>query len=117
MKKSASQFLDDLLAGDLFGLPSEASQQEVLEAFTQHFNENYDFTQEEFEQVVRQSKDRLEAAVGVPLTDEQLVALSGGKSEGAKIGIGVGSAVGGSVALGAVGGGIVGAVAFFVVFK
>lgn len=110
MKKSASQFVDDLIAGSLPAIPADATQAESIQSLATQLDAEYSFTQAELEQAMQQSKGRLEAAIGVALTDEQLIALSGGKSESAKIGSYVGGAIGGAGAAGAIGGGIAGAI-------
>ena len=110
MKKSATDFVDDLLDGSFPRPPIGLSQQEAMSALASQIDAAYSFTQEELELAMQQSKVRLEDAIGVALTDEQLAALSGGKSESAKIGSYVGGAIGGAAAAGAIGGGIAGGV-------
>jgi hypothetical protein len=85
-------------------------------AATEAIQANYEFTEQEFNDALSQARPQIESAIGTTLTDEQLAAVAGGKGLTTleKVGIGVGA---GSVGAGAVAGGVVGAVAFFVVFK
>lgn len=101
--KTAPQFVDDLLNGTVEGLSyTDASQltwENTAEAIAQH----YAFSQEELSAALSQSKHRLEEQLGMPLTDEQLETITGGKkklSKGEKAGAIVGGVVGGAAVVG-----------------
>lgn len=77
MKKTASQFVDDLLAGTLPHVPPSATEQAEVAAFAAEIDAHYAFTQAELEAAMSEARGRIEGAIGVAITDEQLVALSG----------------------------------------
>jgi hypothetical protein len=108
MKKTASQFVNDLLAGTLPHVPPSATQQAEVAAFAAEIDAHYAFTQAELEAAMSEARGRIEGAIGVAITDEQLVALSGGKSDAARIGEWVAGTLGIAAAGGAVGGAIAG---------
>jgi hypothetical protein len=114
-KADAGQFVDDLIAGKLAGLEADASTSATWEMASTAISDNYEFTQQELYESMLSARDRLEAAAGIPLTDEQLAALSGGKknlSTGAIVGISAGGVVGGSVIAGSIAGGVLAAIVF-----
>jgi hypothetical protein len=99
MKKSSDEFIHDLLAGHL------SNQQQILVsngllAFEDAIAKEYDVSDESLKRSILNSKQQLESAIGVSLTDEQLSALSGGKTKKEQandIGAGVGGVIGGSL--------------------
>jgi hypothetical protein len=114
-KRDAGQFVDDLIAGKLAGLGVDTQTSATWEMASNAISNNYEFTEQELYETMLSARDRLEAAAGIPLTDEQLAALSGGKeklSTGAIVGISAGSVVGGSVIAGSIAGGVLAAVVF-----
>jgi hypothetical protein len=102
MAKSAEQFIDDLLEGRL------QEQQTLLQnsgtdALEEFLKKQYDSDPEAIREAVMNSRDKLEKAIGMKLTDEQLAGLAGGKSQAesiaGQVGAGVGGAVGGTLAV------------------
>ena len=96
VKRNATDYINDILSANLpfdFKGVDLQSAPKLLEIISEY----YDFTEEEFRLELRRSKGRIEEAIGVPLTDEQLEALSGGKTKltsSDDIAIGGGSAFG-----------------------
>lgn len=114
-RRGASQFVDDLIAGKLAGLEADTSVSVTWEMASNAIGNNYEFTEQELYESMLAARDRLEDAAGIPLTDEQLAALSGGKkklSTGAIVGISAGSLVGGSIIAGEIAGGVLAAIVF-----
>lgn len=102
-KKSANDFVSDFISGDFRNL-AVGDSAEMFKQFQDRVEQDYAFTPEDLKLALTNSRDQLEAALGVPLTDEQLNALAGGKSQGAKdaglyAGGGIAGAVGGGIAL------------------
>lgn len=98
-KKSADQFVEDMLSGALH-IPSEANARLSLHDFTESMRSVYDLNEASCTAAFEKYRDKIGDAIGSPLTDEQLAALSGGKSDKAKkrgetAGIAVGATVGG----------------------
>ena len=114
MKKNADQFVDDLLSGQMPALPP-GSPEETWAEVVKLIDGDYDFSEADLQAALTSSKGRLESVVGVTLTDEQLVALSGGKSSAAQIGRDIGIAFGVVTVGGAVGGAVAGAALYVVV--
>lgn len=90
MKKSSDDLIQELLKGEN---PNFASSQSP-ESIAEYIENNYDITEEQFRQALKDNRGRLEEMIGVPITDEQLEQLAGGKSTAAKVGIGAGAAAG-----------------------
>ena len=98
-KKSADDFVSDFIAGNFKDLTVGNSPQ-IFKEFQERVERDYAFTPDEMKLALHNSRPQLEAAVGVPLTDEQLSALAGGKSDaGLYAGGGVAGAVGGGIAI------------------
>lgn len=101
--KSAAQFVDDLLNGSVDGLSSTDPSQLTWEKAADSIGHHYAFSDEELSAALVQSRSRLEEQLGMPLTDEQLETLTGGKkklSKGEKAGAIVGGVVGGAAVVG-----------------
>ena len=96
MKKNADQFIDDLINGSLQQL--SGSPEETYAKLAEVIHADYSFNEQEIQEALLRSRDKIEAVIGVSLTDEQLVAITGGKSDGQKVGLGAG--LGGAVAVG-----------------
>lgn len=96
MKKNADQFIDDLFNGNLTA--SSGTPDETYAKLAELIESEYSFSEEEIQESLLRSRDRLESVIGVPLTDDQIAAVTGGKSDGQKIGLGAG--LGGAVAVG-----------------
>lgn len=60
----------------------------------------YDFTQDDLKEALLVSKDKLEKLIGVPITPEQLEAISGGKTKNQKITSGVSGGIAGGATVG-----------------
>lgn len=114
MKKDADQFVDDLLSGQMPSLPP-GSPEETWAEVVKRIDGEYAFSEADLQAALTRSKERLESVVGVTLSDEQLVALSGGKSSAAQIGRDIGIAFGVITVGGAVGGAVAGAALYVVV--
>jgi hypothetical protein len=101
MAKTAEQFVDDLLEGRLDS-KQDLLQNAGLNALEDFLRQEYDSDPEAIQQAVLNSRDKIETAIGMQLTDEQLAALAGGKSQqlqvAGDVGAGVGGAVGGGLA-------------------
>jgi hypothetical protein len=98
-KKSADDFVSDFIAGNFKDL-TVGNSPEIFKEFQERVERDYVFTPDEMKVALHNSRAQLEAAVGVPLTDEQLNALAGGKSDaGLYAGGGVAGAVGGGIAI------------------
>lgn len=102
-KKNASDFVADFIAGSFTDL-SVGDSAEMFIAFQDRIESDYDFTADELRVALNSSREQLETALGVPLTDDQLNALAGGKSQSSKdaglyAGGGIAGAVGGGVAI------------------
>lgn len=97
VKKDANQLIDDLLAGQFATLSSVSGGGQIEESLQAILSQDYDFSEEQFRQALLGKRDQIEDFIGVPLTEEQLQAIDGGKglSTDAKYGIGFGGAVGG----------------------
>ena len=97
VKKDANQLIDDLLAGQFATLLSPSGGGQIEESLRAILSEDYDFSEEQLRQALLGKRDQIEDFIGVPLTEEQLQAIDGGKglSTDAKYGIGFGGAVGG----------------------
>ena len=101
--KSASDFVSDLLDGQLHDLQS-LPLTELEAALQTRLEKDYQFSAEEFSSALLASRQQLEASIGIPLTDEQMSALAGGKSKAASVGAEVGGTAGSVAAvLGVVG--------------
>jgi hypothetical protein len=96
MKKTADQFIEDAFDGTFASI--SGSPDEIQAKIADLIESDYSFSQDDLQEAVNRSREKIEAAIGVKLTDEQLAALSGGKSDGQKIGLGAG--IGGAVAVG-----------------
>jgi len=94
MKKNSHQLVEDLLS-NRSGLNANVTPEEL----TKFIESNYDVNVEELQLALKSHRGKIEDLIGVPITDEQLTQLTGGKSETAKIGIGIG----GGAAAGSVG--------------
>jgi len=92
MKKNSQQLVEDLLS-NRSGLNENVTPEEL----TKFIENNYEVNEEELQLALKSNRGKIEELIGVPITDEQLTQLTGGKSETAKIGIGVagGAAAGG----------------------
>lgn len=79
MKKNAQAFIDDLLNGtiepQLKNLLLSGQQGQAAPLLDEH----YEFTANDLQAALIDAKPRLETALGCPLSDEQLIAISGGK--------------------------------------
>jgi hypothetical protein len=113
MKKNADQFVDDLLSGQMPPLPPGSPEESWAEV-VKLIDGDYAFSEADLQAALTKSKERLESVVGVTLSDEQLVALSGGKSSAAQIGRDIGIAFGSLAAAGVVGG-VAGGAALYIV--
>lgn len=91
-KRDAAAYVDDFLNGRLPINPDAISPSSAEEAIAE-LSEIYDFTEEDFQRELLKSKDRFEGMLGIPLTDDQLLAVSGGKSEKTELDIAIGGGV------------------------
>jgi hypothetical protein len=114
MKKNADQFVEDLLSGQMPEIPAGSPEESWAEVI-KRIDADYDFSKEDLEAALTRSKGRLESVVGVPLTEDQLAALAGGKTSAAQIGRDIGIAFGVTAVGGAVGGAVAGAALYVVV--
>jgi hypothetical protein len=117
-KKSADQLFQDLLDGTLLP-PSDANNQQSVAEFSQMIDDAYDVNADDMKTALYKYQDQINDAIGVKLTDEQLAALAGGKSTGAKVGEGIGIAAGAGAAAYTVGWATAGAVyvGLFIIIK
>jgi len=107
MKKNSQQLVEDLLS-NRSGLNENVTPEEL----TKFIENNYEVNEEELQLALKSNRGKIEELIGVPITDEQLTQLTGGKSETAKIGIGIG----GGAAAGSIGAGI-GVAIFLIIYK
>lgn len=84
MKKNSQDLVEDLLSGQS-GLTESLTPEEL----TKFIEDNYEVNEDELRVVLRSNRAKIEEAVGVSITDEQLAQLAGGKSENRKSGIAV----------------------------
>ena len=77
-KKTADQLIQDLLDGNL-DLSHASPQEERLAQLSQQLDQSYDLSAETIQASLVKYKSQIHDAIGVELTDDQLVALSGGK--------------------------------------
>jgi hypothetical protein len=101
-KRNAADFIDDTLNGRL---PIEVIGAEAtsLADTARALGEYYEFSEDEIRRELPRFRDRIEVAIGMPLTEDQLLALTGGKSEkqsNRDLYIGMGVAMGGTAIIG-----------------
>lgn len=95
--KNATDFINDLLDGSFQPKAGpNIDEQLILEEVAKH----YDFSQDDLKEALFANKEKLEQAVGVPLTPEQLEAISGGKTKSQKITSAVSGGIAGGATLG-----------------
>ena len=80
MKKNSQQLVDDLLS-NRSGVNDSLSPEELAT----YIENNYEVNEEELQLALQDNRRRIEELVGVPITDEQLTQLAGGKSEPAAV--------------------------------
>ena len=80
MKKNSQQLVDDLLSNR-----SDVNDSLSPEELATYIENNYEVNEEELQLALQDNRRRIEELVGVPITDEQLTQLAGGKSEPAAV--------------------------------
>jgi hypothetical protein len=83
-KKSADQLIQDLLAGN-FDLSHASPEEEQLDQLSQQLEQSYDLSAETIQASLVKYKSQIQDATGFEWTDDQLVALSGGKGNHVKL--------------------------------
>ena len=76
VQKSADQLIQDLLAGNL-DLSHASPQDEQLDQLSQQLEQSYDLSAETIQASWVKHKSQIQAATGIKLTDDQLVAILG----------------------------------------
>lgn len=104
-KKNVDELFQDLLSGNLMP-PSDANSQQSIAEFAKIIEDGYEVNPDEVKAALYKYRGQITECIGVELSDDQLVALAGGKSSGATAGIAAGAAggavIGGLATAGAV---------------
>lgn len=97
-KKDVHGLVEDLLNGSVNG---ESFNNQSIEDMLKAISDNYDYTEEELFAELKRQQPRVEEMIGLPLTEEQMEALCGGKGKAhVDVPLVAGAAAGGVAAVG-----------------